>query len=102
MAAQALAGDAGFKSVSEARRNIVRAVEQVAKRLGNTKAVCRRCYIHPAILDSYMDGVTLTTVARVTRAARSKAALRFRSGQALSTEEAAVVGLLERRLLKTA
>ena len=102
MAAQALAGDAGFKSVSEARRNIVRAVEQVARRLGNTKAVCRRCYIHPAILDSYMDGVTLATVARVTRAARMKAALRFRSGQALSTEEAAVVGLLERRLLKTA
>ena len=102
MAARALAGDAGFKSTSEAKRNIVRAVEQVAKRLGNTKAVCRRCYIHPAILDSYMDGVTLTTVARVTRAARIKAALRFRSGQALSTEEAAVVGLLERRLLKTA
>jgi hypothetical protein len=49
-----------------------------------------------------MDGVTLTTVARVTRAARFRAALRFRSGQGLSTEEAAVVGLLERRLLKTA
>jgi DNA topoisomerase I len=102
LAAQALAGDAGFRSTTEAKRNIVRAVEQVAKRLGNTKAVCRRCYIHPAILDSYMDGVTLTTGARMTRAARSKAALRSRSGQALSAEEAAVVGLLERRLLKTA
>jgi DNA topoisomerase-1 len=97
MAARALAGGAGFKSASEARRNIVKAVEQVAKRLGNTKAVCRRSYIHPAIIDSYMEGITLTPEIPGTRQA-----LRRRSGQALSAEEAAVVGLLERRLLKTA
>jgi len=98
MAAKALAGAAGFKSVTEAKRNIVKAVEAVAKRLGNTKAVCRRCYIHPAIIDSYMEGVTLATGttrgARVTRSAGSRGAL--------SAEEAGVVGLLERRLLKTA
>jgi len=93
---------------------------EFAKRLGNTKAVCRRCYIHPAILNSYLEGVTLTTGttgttvvprrARARRAAGSQAALRRgsgpalrrRSGPALSAEEAAVVGLLERRLLKTA
>jgi len=98
MAAKALAGAAGFKSVTEAKRNIVKAVEAVAKRLGNTKAVCRRCYIHPAIIDSYMEGVTLATGttrgARITRSAGSRGAL--------SAEEAGVVGLLERRLLKTA
>ena len=97
MAAKALAAAAGFKSVSQARRNIVKAVEQVAKRLGNTKAVCRRCYIHPAIIDSYMEGVTLatgTTRARITRSAGSRGAL--------SAVEAGVIGLLERRLLKTA
>jgi DNA topoisomerase-1 len=98
MAATALAAVASFKSASEAKRNIVKAIEQVAKRLGNTKAVCRRCYIHPAILDSYLNGVTLTTRAArgvgATRAGRSKAALR--------PEELAVLGLLERRLLKTA
>ena len=32
---------------TEAKRNIVQAIESVAKRLGNTKAVCRKCYIHP-------------------------------------------------------
>ena len=32
------------------------AVESVAKRLGNTKAVCRKCYIHPAIFDAYLEG----------------------------------------------
>jgi DNA topoisomerase-1 len=43
-------------SETEARKNIVRAVESVAHRLGNTKAVSRKCYIHPAIFDSYLDG----------------------------------------------
>ena len=32
------------------------AIERVARQLGNTKAVCRKCYIHPAIIDAYVDG----------------------------------------------
>jgi DNA topoisomerase IB len=51
----------------------------VAKRLGNTKAVSRKCYIHPAILDAYMQGVTIA-----------------------SDDEAAVVAIIARRLKKTA
>jgi DNA topoisomerase-1 len=94
MAAQALAAYARFASPAEARRNIVKAVEQVAGRLGNTKAVCRKSYIHPAIVDCYMDGVTV--------ALRTEAARANRSHAALSPEETAVVGLLQRRLLKTA
>jgi DNA topoisomerase-1 len=43
----------------EARRNLVRAVERVAERLGNTPTVCRGCYIHPKVLESYLQGVTL-------------------------------------------
>ena len=27
-----------------------------AKRLGNTRAVCRKCYVHPAVIDAYLDG----------------------------------------------
>jgi DNA topoisomerase I len=95
MAAKALAGVAGFASAAEAKRNILKAVEQVAKRLGNTKAVCRKCYIHPAVIDAYMDGVTLATPrARAPRLAGAR--------PALSQEEAAVVGLIQRRFLKTA
>jgi DNA topoisomerase-1 len=56
LAAQALARLARFKSQTEARRNVVQAIASVAKRLGNTKSVCRKCYIHPAILAAYMDG----------------------------------------------
>ena len=94
MAAQALAAAAEYGSAAQARRNVVKAVEQVAKRLGNTKAVCRKSYIHPAIFDCYMDGITVTPRTPAARAARSAAAL--------TPEEAAVVGLLQRRLLKTA
>jgi DNA topoisomerase I len=35
---------------------VVRAVREVARSLGNTAAVCRRCYIHPQVLDAYLDG----------------------------------------------
>ncbi|MDB5802388.1 MAG: topoisomerase [Rhodocyclales bacterium] len=38
------------------KKNIVSIVEIVASRLGNTPAVCRRCYIHPAILQAYQAG----------------------------------------------
>jgi DNA topoisomerase-1 len=94
LAAKALADVATFKSATEAKRNVVRAIESVAKRLGNTKAVCRKCYIHPAILDAYMDGATIQTL-------KSRAAKLTRSRSTLNGEEAAVVGMIERRLKKS-
>src|SRR5438105_1228250 len=90
-----LAASATFKSNAEAKRKVVAAIESVAKRLGNTKAVCRKCYIHPAILDAYMDGATIQTI-------RTRAAKLAKSRPGLTVEEAAVVGLIERRLRKTA
>jgi DNA topoisomerase-1 len=90
LAAQALAAVAAFKSNREAKRNVVQAIESVAKRLGNTKAVCRKCYIHPAILDAYMDGATIQTIKARARRARGT----------LSGEEAAVVGMIAHRLRK--
>jgi DNA topoisomerase-1 len=39
------------------------AIRQVAKRLGNTPAVCRKCYIHPAVLEGYLDGSLRRTLA---------------------------------------
>jgi len=85
LAAKALAEVAGFRSAAEAKRKVVRAIESVAKRLGNTKDVCRKCYVHPAIIDAYMDGATLATIAsRVARMTRGS----------LSREEAAVVRLI--------
>jgi DNA topoisomerase-1 len=95
LAAKALAQVPAFTSNADAKRKIASAVESVAKRLGNTKAVCRKCYIHPAILDAYMDGATIETVkARASRMTRGRGTL--------NAEEAAVVGIIERRLRKTA
>jgi len=92
LAAQMLQELDTFHSESQAKKNIVRAVESVAAKLGNTKAVCRKCYIHPAILDSYIDGSMLKTVAqRARRAARNGS---------LGAAEAAVLGLLQRRLTR--
>ena len=48
---------ATFTSAAEAKRQVVRAIEVVARRLGNTRSVCRKSYIHPAILDAYAAGV---------------------------------------------
>ena len=62
LAAKALAGAERARSKTQAKREIVRAIESVARCLGNTKAVCRKCYIHPAILDAYGEGVTIRTV----------------------------------------
>jgi DNA topoisomerase I len=42
-------------SQTEAKKNIVRAIDTVARRLGNTRAVCRACYVHPTVLDAYLD-----------------------------------------------
>jgi DNA topoisomerase-1 len=54
-------GPAG--SEREARSTIVEAIERVAEALGNTVAVCRACYVHPAIIDAYRDG-SLATLPR--------------------------------------
>jgi DNA topoisomerase IB len=45
-----------FGSETEAKKNIIEAINRVASRLGNTRAVCRKCYVHPAVLDCYLAG----------------------------------------------
>lgn len=91
LAAKALQEFETFDSNAQAKKNIVRAVEEVARKLGNTKAVCRKCYIHPAIIESYLDGTLIKSLSQ--RAAQiSKPLAR------LPAEEAAVLVLLQRRL----
>src|SRR3954466_5819732 len=95
LAAQTLHAFEKCSSDSEAKRNVVSAIETVAKRLGNTKAVCRKCYIHPAILDAYMDGSMVKTLAdRVRRESR-------KAGD-LTHNEAAVLAFLQKRLAREA
>lgn len=92
LAALALREFEKFDSQAEAKRNIVRAIESVAERLGNTVAICRKCYVHPDIIDAYLDGTLLATVKQ-----RAEQQLSGSLGK-LRPEEAAVLGLLQQRL----
>jgi DNA topoisomerase I len=72
-------------------RDVLQAVDAVAGILGNTRAVCRKSYIHPAVIDSFVDG----TLQSVCQRYWSAPSTRTRGG--LSADEAAVVALLRRR-----
>ena len=61
-----------FDTKTQAKKNLVRAIEHVAERLGNTPAVCRKCYIHPVILDSYLDGTTVEVLKEKSERHRTK------------------------------
>ncbi|HXM83958.1 MAG TPA: DNA topoisomerase IB [Burkholderiales bacterium] len=76
----------------EADRNIIQAIDAVATRLGNTRAVCRKYYIHPVLLDAYMMGDTVPMPPPVRRGTR-----RTHPGAALRRDEVAVLEFLERR-----
>jgi len=45
-----------FQSMAEAKKNVTEAVGRVAERLNNTPTVCRNCYIHPRVIESYLNG----------------------------------------------
>ena len=45
-----------FTTASQAKKNVVQAIKNVAERLGNTPSVCRKCYVHPAVLEAYLNG----------------------------------------------
>ena len=89
LAAQAVCDLPECTSDSAFKRNIVRAVDSVAAKLGNTRAVCRGSYIHPGVFDGYRGGLTIAAAKHGPRTA------------GLSTEEAAVLALLKRRARHT-
>jgi DNA topoisomerase-1 len=92
LAARALEEMREFDSQSAAKRNVVRAIEHVAERLGNTKAVCRKCYIHPAVIEAYMEKSLVHSVKQVVeRELREKL-------PPSPSEEAAVLALLQQRM----
>lgn len=90
LAAEALAGFDIDADETAARSNIVSAIESVAKHLGNTPAICRKCYVHPAVIDAYMDGDTVATI-------EQRADTHKKEGD-LEPLEHAVMELLVRRL----
>ena len=59
-----------FDSAAQAKKNVVRAVESVAEKLGNTKTVCRKCYIHPLVLERWSEGRLADEMAAVRQSFR--------------------------------
>ena len=94
LACMALQEFEAVDSEAQAKQNVVAAIRRVADRLGNTPAVCRSSYVHPAILDSYLDGTMLASLRR--RAADEL----DRAAHDLRPEEAAALGLLQARLAR--
>jgi len=85
-AAFELLAQASPVSESHAKSNVVRAVESVAERLGNTPAICRKCYVHPAVIEAYLEGTLAESCAE-----------RHPEDKALEADEAAVMALLRQR-----
>jgi DNA topoisomerase I len=96
LAAMALNELESFDSAVQAKRNLRGAIEKVAGKLGNTPTICRKCYVHPEVLNSYMDG-------RLVLELKEKAESELRGDvQRFKPEEAAVLALLRGRLAKEA
>jgi len=95
LAALALKELESFDTAAQAKRNLRQAIERVAARLGNTPTICRKCYVHPEVLNSYLDG-------RLVLEIKSEVESELRDELArLQPEEAAVLALLRARLKQT-
>ena len=95
LAAELLSELERFDSQAAAKKELVHAVENVAKRLGNTPAICRKCYIHPAVFEGYLDGSLAEGLKQ-----RADELLDHPTG-GLTAQEVALTAFLSRRLGET-
>jgi DNA topoisomerase I len=96
LAAIALTEFESFDTKAAAKRNLRDAIERVSSRLGNTPAICRKCYIHPQVLDCYLEGDLVNQLKdQIEEDLRTEL-------DALKPEEAAVMAFLHRRLTRDA
>jgi DNA topoisomerase-1 len=95
MAALALQEFEAFDTKAAQKKNLKDAIERVSSRLGNTPTICRKCYIHPEVLNAYVEGKLLLEI-------KGKVEEELREDMAhLKPEEAAVLAMLEQRLQRT-
>ena len=94
--ALALNAQESFKTKKQAKANVKDAITAVSKILGNTPAVCRKCYVHPAVLESYLDGNLINGLKAKTEKGIEENLDNMRS------DEIAILRFLRRRLDKKA
>jgi DNA topoisomerase I len=93
LAVGALTEVGAWSSQRQAKSNVLRAIDRVAEQLNNTRAVCRKYYVHPAVFDSYLAGTMLEHLQNGTKQG---------AAGGLSSDEAAVVRLLRHHLSQEA
>jgi DNA topoisomerase-1 len=91
LAAEALREMGPATTKRAAEQNVLRAIDRTAERLGNTRAVCRKYYIHPALIDAYLEGDVLPPLPEPVWQER-------RPGPTLRRHEAEVLAFLEARV----
>lgn len=84
-----LAREEAAETATERKQRVVSVIKDVAKRLGNTPSVCRKCYVHPHVLDTYMEAGALDFERKV------------RHTRGLLPEERFVLALLRERAKET-
>jgi DNA topoisomerase I len=89
LAVAALSEVGAFTTQRQARSNVLRAIDRVAEQLNNTRAVCRKYYVHPAVFETYLAGTMVDALGNGTKEAAKSA---------LVDEEASVVRLLRHHL----
>jgi DNA topoisomerase-1 len=94
LGAMALQAQDAFENKTQAKKNVKDAISAIAKILGNTPAVCRKCYVHPAVLETYLDGDLIEGLKQQTEKTLSE------SLPDLRADEAAVLSFLQERLAK--
>jgi DNA topoisomerase I len=89
LAAAALREQGPAATAKDAKAAFLKAIDQVSVQLNNTRAVCRKYYVHPALFESYSEGTLLDRFERELKRARAKG---------LEKEEAAVLAILRARI----
>ena len=96
LTAMALKAQDKVETKKQAKSNITAAIKAVSTILGNTPAICRKCYVHPAVLENYLDQKSIEGLKQITEEALENEDVDLRSS------EAAVLRFLESRLTKKA
>lgn len=94
LTAMALNAQGPVENEAQAKKNIKDAIAAVSKILGNTPTVCRKCYVHPVVLEAYLDGDMIEGLRLKTEEALSEKL------EDLRAEEAAVMSFLQEKLAK--
>lgn len=97
LACSALQQTESFASETQAKKNIVAAIKEVARQLGNTPAVCRKCYVHPAVLEHYLEGRIAQKIGDIEK----EASLKDDIPAALRKDEEALLRLLRKKVSKS-